>query len=222
MTSQALTDGQPSIFAQRVPLCLRCTAEQAAAEPAKPPLSKKRKLNAKPWDDTSDDENDNGLAPSEWLGKPVLKPQVLFGRSMLIVQVMTRSQITFFGEKLDDTFGEHLSRDREHVDLLLVMGTSLKVAPVSDVLSHIPHSIPQILINRDPVPHCGFDVVLLGDCDGAVRWLCKQLGEGWSVDAPENPRRVGRSHVWVFEGANEEHRWLRALEASEAEITSDR
>lgn len=43
--------------------------------------------------------------------------------------------ITFFGEKLHDDFDERLLEDREKVDLLLVIGTSLKVAPVSEILS---------------------------------------------------------------------------------------
>ena len=42
--------------------------------------------------------------------------------------------ITFFGEKLDDVFDRSLAEDREKVDLLLVIGTSLKVAPVADIL----------------------------------------------------------------------------------------
>jgi len=43
--------------------------------------------------------------------------------------------ITFFGEKLTDDFDHSLEADRESVDLLLVIGTSLKVAPVADILS---------------------------------------------------------------------------------------
>jgi NAD-dependent SIR2 family protein deacetylase len=43
--------------------------------------------------------------------------------------------ITFFGEKLTTEFEDALLADREVVDLLLVIGTSLKVAPVSDTLS---------------------------------------------------------------------------------------
>ena len=54
---------------------------------------------------------------------------------------------------------------------------SVQVAPVSELLSHIPHRVPQVLINRDPVPHVmdTVDVVLLGDCDEIVAWLEQQL-----------------------------------------------
>jgi NAD-dependent SIR2 family protein deacetylase len=42
--------------------------------------------------------------------------------------------ITFFGQALDSEFDRCLHEDREKVDLLVIMGTSLKVAPVSEVL----------------------------------------------------------------------------------------
>ncbi len=57
--------------------------------------------------------------------------------------------------------------DRNRADLLLVIGTSLQVAPVSKVMGWLPSSMPQILINRDVVapPRStsdGFDVSLIG------------------------------------------------------------
>jgi NAD-dependent SIR2 family protein deacetylase len=41
--------------------------------------------------------------------------------------------ITFFGQALDFKFDVSLSEDREKVDLLVIIGTSLNVAPVSEV-----------------------------------------------------------------------------------------
>lgn len=52
-----------------------------------------------------------------------------------------------------------------------------QVSPVAQLPSHLPHSIPQILINRDPVGHHNFDVCLLGDGDTIVRWLCDELAK---------------------------------------------
>lgn len=40
----------------------------------------------------------------------------------------------------------------------------------------IPHEVPQVLINREPLPHLNFDVELLGDCDVIVNELCHRLG----------------------------------------------
>jgi NAD-dependent SIR2 family protein deacetylase len=79
----------------------------------------------------------------------------------LMTLSITQPDITFFGEKLGDKFENALFKDREDVDLLLVIGTSLKVAPVSDILcmrfsfdvlaasdkfdpAHLPHSVPQV------------------------------------------------------------------------------
>lgn len=40
-------------------------------------------------------------------------------------------------------------------------------------------SVPQVLINREPLPHMRFDVELLGYSDAVVEELCCRLGEGW-------------------------------------------
>jgi hypothetical protein len=45
-----------------------------------------------------------------------------------------KPDITFFGEKLSDEFDRCLADDRFRVDLLLVIGTSLKVSPVAEIL----------------------------------------------------------------------------------------
>ena len=45
-----------------------------------------------------------------------------------------KPDIVFFGEKLPPKFDQSFPRDREKVDLLIVMGSSLKVAPVSEIM----------------------------------------------------------------------------------------
>lgn len=50
-------------------------------------------------------------------------------------ETAAQPDITFFGEKLTDNFEKCLEADREQADLLLIIGTSLKVAPVSDIIS---------------------------------------------------------------------------------------
>ncbi|KAJ2156607.1 NAD-dependent histone deacetylase sir2 [Coemansia sp. RSA 552] len=87
-----------------------------------------------------------------------------------------KPDITFFGEKLPDQFDQALLADREKTDLLLVMGSSLKVAPVSDIMGHLPHTVPQIVINKTPILHFNFDVQLLGDADDIVAYLSKRCG----------------------------------------------
>lgn len=69
-------------------------------------------------------------------------------RAML--NVTTQPDITFFGEDLPKTFHDRLvEHDRNLVDLVLIIGTSLKVAPVSEIPSFLPPGIPQLYISRE-------------------------------------------------------------------------
>lgn len=83
--------------------------------------------------------------------------------------------IVFFGQKTNLEDSDILS-DSKEADLLMVLGTSLRVAPVS----YIPDAffnVPSILINREPVT-CQFNAELLGDCDAVVGVLEDALGWG--------------------------------------------
>ncbi|KAI8928545.1 DHS-like NAD/FAD-binding domain-containing protein [Entophlyctis helioformis] len=98
-----------------------------------------------------------------------------------------KPDIVFFGEKLPDEFDNLFQEDKDKVDLLVVMGSSLKVSPVADVKDRIPHDVPQILINMESLPHMQtFDVQLLGYCDTIVAELCRRLG--WDLVHPQLPR----------------------------------
>lgn len=92
-----------------------------------------------------------------------------------------KPDITFFGEALPDAFHTRLvEHDRERVDLVVVIGTSLKVAPVSEVVPFLHPHVPQIYISRTPVDHTNFDIDLLGDCDVVVAELCRRAG--WDLE----------------------------------------
>ncbi|CAG9763128.1 unnamed protein product [Ceutorhynchus assimilis] len=97
----------------------------------------------------------------------------------LVMSGIMKPDIVFFGEGLPDTFHESMTADKTECDLLLVIGSSLKVRPVALIPSSLPAHVPQILINREPLSHCHFDVELLGDCDVIINHLCKLLGENW-------------------------------------------
>lgn len=64
----------------------------------------------------------------------------------------------------------------------------------------IPHEVPQILINREPLPHLHFDVELLGDCDVIINELCHRLGGAYaklcnsSVKLSEITEKPSRPH----------------------------
>jgi len=40
------------------------------------------------------------------------------------------------------------------------------------IAGSIPSDVPQILINREPLPHFSFDVELLGDSDVIINQIC--------------------------------------------------
>ena len=89
------------------------------------------------------------------------------------------------------------------MDFVIVIGTSLKVAPVAEIPQALPGGVPQIYISREvshpavhpkhfippsspkimantsplqPAGHINFDVELLGDCDVVVTELCRRAG----------------------------------------------
>lgn len=92
-----------------------------------------------------------------------------------------KPDIVFFGESLPDRFDDCLKEDCDKIDLLLVMGSSLKVKPVAYVPEVIKAEVPQILINKELVaqPH-EFDFANLGDCDTFVLEVCRRLG--WTLN----------------------------------------
>ena len=95
------------------------------------------------------------------------------------VSNIMKPDIVFFGENLPQDFYQQIEEDKDKVDLLIVIGSSLKVRPVSLIPSLIPESVPQVLINRESLPHVQFDVELLGNCDDVICELCDQMEGDW-------------------------------------------
>lgn len=46
-----------------------------------------------------------------------------------------------------------------------------QVKPVAQIPAWLPANVPQVLINREPLPHMRFDVSLYGDCDVIINHL---------------------------------------------------
>ncbi|KAF2018569.1 SIR2-domain-containing protein [Aaosphaeria arxii CBS 175.79] len=114
-----------------------------------------------------------------------------------------KPDITFFGEALPQDFFDRLREtDKEKVDLVIVIGTSMKVAPVSEIPNFVPGDVPQIYISRDPIHHINFDINLLGDSDTIVAELARRAG--WDLKhsmIPENQK------IDVFPIDEYEHRY---------------
>jgi NAD+-dependent protein deacetylase sirtuin 1 len=87
-----------------------------------------------------------------------------------------KPNIVFFGEDLGDAFHTQMSEDHGKVDLLVVVGSSLQVRPVSTVPYNIAPEVPQILINREVLPKYHADIKLLGNCDQILALLALAIG----------------------------------------------
>lgn len=93
-----------------------------------------------------------------------------------------KPDIVFFGENLPRNVSDNLENDVSRADLVLVLGTSLQVAPVARIPQYFRDDVPRILVNRELVSY-DFDVELLGDCDVVVEELRKVLD--WCDEANE-------------------------------------
>ena len=156
----------PEIKNKEIPYCPKCNeVKQSILKKGKRTKSKKKKKKKnKPYDDEEEEEGETYFHESFGVMKP---------------------DITFFGEQLPENFKIAINQDINKVDLVLVIGTSLKVAPVADIVGKIPEHIPQILLNKDPINHCQFDVSLLGYCDDVASYIANELGESWDLPHPD-------------------------------------
>ena len=104
---------------------------------------------------------------------------------------LVKPDITFFGEQSSAMRLGEMIKDMEQADLVIVLGTSLKVQPFNKLVVMPRKTVPRVLINRErvgaaPVLEEGFawdmppelnyrDVFLQGDCDAVVAELCKAV-----------------------------------------------
>lgn len=112
---------------------------------------------------------------------------------------LVKPKIVFFGEPLPDRFMALHQQDLAQCDLLLVLGTSLVVAPFNSLVGLAAPTAPRLLINREPAGLCeelrlGFrfhkgdgqnwrDVWHKGDCDSGCRALATALGWRQEMEA---------------------------------------
>ncbi|KAG7165969.1 NAD-dependent protein deacetylase sirtuin-1-like [Homarus americanus] len=157
------------IFSQRIPRCTQCDTneenghEDLMVKEEIPNVSQDEPVNTQ-----QDTTSSIHLMPHRPPDSPQFPPQPIM-----------KPDIVFFGEGLPDEFHDKMAEDKDECDLLIVIGSSLKVRPVALIPSSVPSHVPQILINREPLRHLTFDVELLGDCDVIINELCHRLGNGW-------------------------------------------
>jgi len=173
---------EDSIARGQVVLCPTCRKPETDGA-CKPSSNKRRKVDIDKFDAASSEDEPE----VDWVDLGLMKPDIIF-----------------FGEGLPEEFDEAIERDRFVCDLVIVIGTSLKVAPVSEIIKVVPEEVPQILINRDPIYHgrrktsaipgqgwfeyegdeFEFDICLFGQSDLILRELSRRLGPTWQLDHP--------------------------------------
>ncbi|KIX04981.1 uncharacterized protein Z518_05853 [Rhinocladiella mackenziei CBS 650.93] len=91
---------------------------------------------------------------------------------------LLKPDMTFFGEHISYSYAPRLEVDKSKVDLLVIIGTSLQVEPVNDMLLAIPPTVPQIWISKDRCQrqHVKVDIELLGECDLILEEIARRAG----------------------------------------------
>jgi hypothetical protein len=109
---------------------------------------------------------------------------------------IVKPDIVFFGEALPKRFFERMNEDSAQADLILIIGTSLKVFPFAGLAGVVRERCPRVLINNELVgdftlypgpetarPIVYRDVFLSGDAQQTVKNLAAKIGLGKSVEA---------------------------------------
>ena len=75
-------------------------------------------------------------------------------------------------------FSDMVHFDVAATDLVIVLGTSLKVAPVASIPDWVKSDVPRVLINREMVGtfNGDKDIFVEGECDESVRKICNMAG----------------------------------------------
>ena len=87
---------------------------------------------------------------------------------------------------MPNRFADLVHYDVASSDLVIVLGTSLLVAPVASIPDWVQSNCHRLLLNRERVgsfhDEKPSDVFLEGNCDDSVRKLCQLAGWGEELD----------------------------------------
>lgn len=168
----------PIVYEDGYPRC-KCAGNDIPKTMTVSPKKRMKKRKRHVYEGDSDHDSDDGTKTPTGLYKP---------------------DITFFGESIPEYYVPRLEEDKTKADLLLVLGTSLKVRPVKTMIVDFPPHIPQIWINKDrfsgylcDMPGVQFDIELLGECDVVIEELCRRAGfdlEAFTWKGSDKPATV--------------------------------
>ncbi|KAF9922911.1 NAD-dependent protein deacetylase sirtuin-2 [Linnemannia zychae] len=132
------------------------------------------------------------VTDSAWVKQHIMASEIPYCKRC---SGLVKPSITFFGESLPRRFSTQIEKDFKECDLLIVLGTSLKVEPFNKLIAQVSPRCPRLLINREKAGqelHSGFDfedkwkytiqrdALYLGNCDDGVRALADLLG--WETE----------------------------------------
>ncbi|KAL4876393.1 DHS-like NAD/FAD-binding domain-containing protein [Aspergillus karnatakaensis] len=121
---------------------------------------------------------------------------------------IVKPDIVMFGESLHAIYDRFVEEVLPTADLVVVIGTSLKVYPVAGIPRSVPEGTPRVLINNEVVGDFGArktDVCLIGSVEDGVRRFARELGwegeleEVWK-EAVERKERVLEMEGWSNDG----------------------
>ena len=97
-----------------------------------------------------------------------------------------KPDIVFFGESLPASFVNAALNVSSDTDLLIVIGTSLKVAPFNQMVNIVGEAVPKVLINLEDTATAGYDfdepekhperIFLKGKSQETIQKLAEDLG----------------------------------------------
>jgi NAD-dependent histone deacetylase SIR2 len=113
-----------------------------------------------------------------------------------------KPDLVFFGQALPVEFEE---REKEvlEADLMLVLGTNLKMAPCSRLPLLVKEGVPRDLIKNEQVGDMGRrdeDVCILGSCDDGVRRLADALGWRNELECLWEESISSKKNMEMFDG----------------------
>ncbi|KAE8225075.1 hypothetical protein CF319_g2105 [Tilletia indica] len=135
----------------------------------------------------------------DWIRERILRGEVAYCEVERCVRQggpggkggLVKPDIVFFGEALPKRFFS-LIDDFQKADLLIVLGTSLKVQPFASLIDRVPSSCPRLLINLELVGDIGQD----GDEPEGFRGMGSFISEsgfdfkGWGAGGKRYARDV--------------------------------
>lgn len=166
----------PHVRAGKIPFC-KCSLDSIAKDLKQRGRNGKKKRKRDDFEDTDEEDGES---------------QTPFPRGLM------KPDMTFFGEPISQSYAPRLEEDKSKVDLLVIIGTSLKVEPVNDMLLEIPPHVPQIWISKDRCTREGVkvDIELLGECDLILEEIARRAG--WSAALEERlweNRKTGDTQI---------------------------